>query len=51
MRTLYASLVLSVGGGVLLVAIGATLIGAILLAMAILAAVGIYGQHRFARLS
>ena len=51
MRTLYASLVLAVGGGVLLVAIGATLIGAILLAMAILTAVVIYRQRRLASLS
>jgi hypothetical protein len=50
-RALYASVVLGVVGGVLFVSIGATLIGVILLAMAILAAVGIYRQHRFARLS
>jgi hypothetical protein len=51
MRALHASLVLGVGGGVLLVAIGATLMGVILLAMGILAAVGIYGRHRSASLS
>ena len=42
--------VLSVGGGVLLLPVGAIVIGVILLGMGILAAVGIYRQHRFARL-
>jgi hypothetical protein len=50
-RALYASLVLGVVGGVLLVAIGAALIGVILLAIAILAAVGIYRQRRIASLA
>ena len=50
-RTLYASLVLGVVGGALLVAIGATLIGVILLAVAILAAVGIYRRRRLASLA
>jgi hypothetical protein len=50
-RALYASLVLGVVAGVLLLAVGATVIGVILLAIGILAAVGIYRQHRFAHLS
>ena len=50
-RALYAGLVLGVVGGVLFVAIGATLMGVILLAMGILVAVGIYRQHRSASLS
>ena len=51
MRALYAGLVLGVVGGVLLVAVGATLMGVILLAMGILAAVGIYSRRRSASLT
>ena len=50
-RALYATLVIGVVGGVLLVAAGATLVGAILLSLALVTAVGIYRQYRFARLS